>query len=76
MGKLIRGISQGAGGGIPADYEAWSEAVRVLSREDHYLLELIAAAGGVRKRGGRLGLWLGVVAVCGALATIALLMGR
>jgi hypothetical protein len=48
--------------------------VRVLSREDHYLLELIAAAGGVRKRGGHLGLWLGVVAVCGALAAIALMM--
>jgi hydrogenase nickel incorporation protein HypB len=74
MGKLIRGIRHGERDGNPADYDAWTEAVRVLSREDHYLLELIAAAGGVRKRGGHLGLWLGVVAVCGALAAIALMM--
>src|ERR1017187_9965087 len=37
MGKLIRAIRHGARDGNAADYEAWTEAVRVLSREDHYL---------------------------------------
>ncbi len=74
VGNLIRGIRQGEHDGNPAEYEAWTEAVRVLSREDHYLLELIAATGGAGKRGGHLGLWLGVVAVCGVLAAIALMM--
>src|ERR1039457_3087285 len=61
----------------PAEYEAWTEAVRVLSREDHYLLELIAAAGGVRqRRGGRLGFWVAAVLFCGALVAIALWMNR
>ena len=77
MGKLIRGIRVSARNGAKEEYEAWTEAVRVLSREDHYLLELIAAAGGVRqRRGGRLGFWVAAVLFCGALVAIALWMNR
>jgi hydrogenase nickel incorporation protein HypB len=77
IGKLIRGIRLGAHtAGNQSEFDSWTEAVRVLSKQDHYLLELIAASGGIRKSGGRISLWLTAAVVCGVLVAIALFMGH
>jgi hypothetical protein len=75
--KLIRSIRANTRAGNKADFAAWTEAVEVLSQEDHYLLDLIAASGEtLRRRRGKMGLWAAVLVGCGLLAAIALWMSR
>ena len=50
MTNLIRMVHIDAQTARPGELRDWNEAVRVLSAEDHYLLELIAAAEGPRRR--------------------------
>lgn len=44
IGKLIRNLCTNARARNQEEFEAWNEALRTLSQEDHYLLVLIAAA--------------------------------
>jgi hypothetical protein len=62
------------------DYEAWSDAIRVLSQEDHYVLLMVGHAGagqaGVSTRppGDLLKLWLtGLLIVCLLIAAMPFL---
>ena len=55
MTSLIRLARADMAAGGPAELNAWTEAVRSLGRENHYLLQLIAAAEGPRRR--RVGRW-------------------
>ena len=50
MTNLIRMVHIDAQTARPEELRDWNEAVRYLSEEDHYLLELIAAAEGPRRR--------------------------
>ena len=72
--RLIRNVRLRARAGKGKEFEEWTEAVHVLSREKHYLLDLIAASGEtVRLRGRRRNLWL-LLVICAALATLAIWM--
>jgi hypothetical protein len=71
MGKLIRSI-QASLRLNKEEYDAWTEAVRVLSREDHYLLQLIKGSGEiVRRRSRRLQLWVAAGLVTAFFVAIA-----
>ncbi len=75
IGGLIRNVRLRARAGKKEEFEAWAEAVDALSREKHYLTDLITASGeAVRLRGRRFKLWM-LLAVCAALAGVAIWMG-
>jgi hydrogenase nickel incorporation protein HypB len=77
VGKLIRSIQASAQAGNKDEAETWRQAVQVLSREDHYLLELMKGSGEmVRRRRSHMLLWLGVVLVAAALAALAIVMSH
>jgi hypothetical protein len=77
VGKLIRGIQASVQAGDKDEAETWRQAVQILSREDHYLLELMKGSGEVvRRRRNHLLLWLGVVLVAAALAALAIVMSH
>ena len=42
---LIRNARQRDRKGDPQEFSAWSEAIRILSKEDHYLLVMLDEAG-------------------------------
>jgi hypothetical protein len=44
IGSLIRNLRADSRKNNRSDYEAWTEAVRRIQREDHYLLALISAS--------------------------------
>jgi len=72
--RLIRNVRLRARAGKGNEFEEWTEAVHALSREKHYLLDLIAASGEtVRLRGRRRNLWL-LLVICAALAALAIWM--
>jgi len=66
IAQLIRNARARARKEDQADLQAWSDAVRTLSKEDHYLLVMIDQAGAsVRPRGDLLRLWAtGLAVVC------------
>lgn len=71
MGKLIRSI-QASLRLNKDESDAWTEAVRVLSREDHYLLQLIKGSGEiVRRRSRRLQFWVAAALVTAVFIAIA-----
>jgi hydrogenase nickel incorporation protein HypB len=77
VGKLIRGIQASVQAGNKDEAETWRQAVQVLSREDHYWLELMKGSGEVvRRRRSHLLLWLGVVLVAVALAALAIVISH
>ncbi len=72
MTNLIRIVRADVDAGGPEECEAWMEAIRVLSREHHYLLELIEASEGpIRRRTSRWKLLLGAVVILGVSVAIA-----
>ncbi len=74
MSRLIRNVRLRARADKGGEFKTWTEAVQALSREKHYLMDLIAASGEtVRLRGKRRQLWL-LLLVCAALAALAIWM--
>jgi hypothetical protein len=67
---LIRKIQASSRTRNKDELDTWTEAVRILRREDHYLLVMLDAAGAPsRPRGDVLKLWLTALAiVCAFLA--------
>lgn len=55
------------------DADAWAEALRMLRKEDHYLLVMIDQAGSARLTAGRL-LKLGLITVIGCCAALVVLL--
>jgi hypothetical protein len=45
IGTLVRNFTANSRKNNRGDFDAWTEAVRTIHREDHYLLVLISAAG-------------------------------
>jgi len=45
IGSLVRNLRADSRKNNPNDYDAWTQAVRKIQREDHYLLVLISASG-------------------------------
>lgn len=73
--KLIRSIRIGARAAQSDEWQAWQQAVQALGSEKNYLGDLIASSEGtVRERSFPLKFWLVAVAVCVALALLALWM--
>lgn len=64
--SLIHNVRTRAGKEDNAEFAAWSDAIRTLSKEDHYLLVMIDQAGSFgRPRGDLLRLWAtGISVVC------------
>ena len=68
---LIRKVSTDARANNQLGFEAWTEAVRSLRKEDHYLLVMIAAGSSDRPRGEFLKLVVTALAVVAVLTAIA-----
>ena len=59
------------------EFDAWTEAARTLSREDHYVLVLISAAGtSGRPRGDFLKLLIAALIIVGIIIVISFLVTR
>lgn len=72
MTNLIRLARVDVAASGPDELSAWTEAVRVLGGEDHYLLQLVAAAEGPRRRRvSRWRLWLAAVVILGLSLALA-----
>jgi hypothetical protein len=54
IARLIRTARQRARRDDRQDFEAWSDAIRTLSKEDHYILLLVKQAGGSESLPGQL----------------------
>jgi hypothetical protein len=77
MTNLIRMVRIDAAAARPEELRDWDEAVRVLGGDEHYLLQLIAAAEGPRRRRpSRWRLWLTAVVIFGAAIAIAYWIAR
>ncbi len=63
IAAVVRRFRQRAQSESPEELEAWTEAVRILSEEDHYLLVLIDEAGPIRPRGDFVKLLAAAVAI-------------
>ncbi len=74
IARLIRNARKRARKVDRQDFEAWSDAIRVLSEEDHYLLVMVEEAGAlVRPRGDLLKLWgAGLAVACIGLLVASL----
>ena len=66
VARLIRNARRRARQEDRQDFEAWSDAIRTLSKEDHYILLMVQQAGGSLRPPGQLfKLWrAGVAIVC------------
>lgn len=74
---LIRIVRAGVWARGGEEFDAWNEAVRVLSRERHYLSELIAASEGpIRRRTSRWKMWAMVLLILGISFALAYWVGR
>ena len=71
IGKLIRDMRASARANNREEFDARNEAVRVIRREDHYLLVLIAAAESSGRSAGRL-MKLSAIAVVVACVIVAI----
>jgi hypothetical protein len=72
IAKLIRQIRANARTDNREEFDAWTEAIRTLGQEDHYLLVLVAAAGASgRPRGDVLRLWVTALAIVCIILVIA-----
>src|SRR5579863_1970824 len=67
IAAIVRNI-QAARISDKGEERSWDQAVRVLRREDHYLVVLIDSAGTVRPRGDFIKLVLTALVIVGALA--------
>jgi len=77
MTNLIRIVRADVDAGGQEEYDAWIEAVRVLSRERHYLLDLIEASDGpIRRRTSRWRLLLAGLIIFGVSIGIAYWVGH
>jgi hypothetical protein len=77
MTNLIRIVRVDVDAGGQQEYDAWTEAVRVLSREHHYLLDLIEASEGpIRRRTSRWKLLLAGIVILGLSIGIAYWVGH
>jgi hypothetical protein len=64
IAALVRNASKRARKEDKQEFDAWSDAIDNLSKEDHYLLVMIEQAGqGVRPQGDRLRLWVIALAI-------------
>jgi hypothetical protein len=64
ISRLIRSARKRARREDKREFDAWSDAIRILDREDHYLLVMTERAGVVvRPRGDRLRLWATAIAI-------------
>jgi hypothetical protein len=68
---LIRNLTVAARARNQGEFEAWTEAIRTLRKEDHYLLVMIAAGGSVRPRWDFLKLVATALVLVGALVAVA-----
>lgn len=75
--RLIHNARQRARKEDRQDYEAWSDAIRVLSKEDHYVLLMVGQAGAsTRPPGDLLKLFLtGLVVACLLLPAVSFVSG-
>jgi hypothetical protein len=72
IAKLIRKIRANARADNQDESDAWTEAVRTLGQEDHYLLALVTASGGSgRPRGDVLRLLAAALAIATIVIAIA-----
>ena len=77
IARLIRQIRANARVGSREEFDAWTQAVRILGQEDHCLLVLVAAAGASgRPRGDALKLWATALAIVCVIIVIVLLAAR
>jgi len=77
MTNLIRMVRIDAAAARPDELRDWDEAVRVLGGDEHYLLQLIAAAEGPRRRRpSRWRLVVTAVVILGAAIAIAYWIAR
>jgi hypothetical protein len=72
IGKLIRNLCANARATSREEFDAWTEAVSAIRREDHYLLVLIAAAESCTMSARRL-LKLSVIAFVIACVIMAII---
>ena len=78
IARLIRNARERARKENKQDLEAWSDAIRTLGKEDHYILEMIRQAGGsARPPGDLLKLWgTALVVVCVGVFVLPVLSAR
>lgn len=76
IAKLIRKFRADARASNKGEFEAWTEAVRTLRKEDHYLLVMIDAAGETRPRGDFLKLLATALVIVSALVAIVFLVAN
>lgn len=77
IGALVRNLRVNSRKNDRTDFDAWTEAVRKLGREDHYLLVLISAGS---KSGSQIGflklLGIGFVVTCILFAVAYVFLSR
>lgn len=76
IAKLIRHFRANARTENREGFDAWTEAVRTLRPEDHYLLVLLDAAGSGRPLGDVLKLWATALAIVLVMLVIVFLAAR
>jgi hypothetical protein len=71
MTNLIRLARADVASGGPEEWAGWNEAIQTLGREDHYLLQMIAASEGpIRRHVSRWKLWLAALVILGVSIAI------
>src|ERR1041385_7920039 len=75
IGGLIRNSRKRAHKDDKQEFDAWSEAIRMLSKEDHYLLVMDGQAG-IRPTGDLLKLLATALAIIGGFLVLAYLADR
>jgi len=72
MTNLIRLVRLDLASAGPDEIDTWNQAVRTLGSEDHYLLQMIVASEGPRRRlTSRWKIWLGAIVLFAAALAIA-----